>query len=66
MVDASTLAAQVERDLAKFAKKACQGFVCEQVRIFDVYGERITGRPEESRSEFTFSRSGAYIERRKR
>lgn len=37
MVEASTLAVQVERDVAKFAKKACQGFVCEHVRIFDVY-----------------------------
>ena len=48
MVDASTLAAQVERDLAKFAKKACQGFVCEQVRIFDVYGG--SGLPEGQKS----------------
>jgi phenylalanyl-tRNA synthetase beta chain len=37
IVDQTVLASEVEREVAKFAKKATQGFDCEQVRIFDVY-----------------------------
>lgn len=37
IVDESVLAGQVQNDVAKFAKKATQGFDCESVRIFDVY-----------------------------
>lgn len=37
IVDESVFAGDVERELAKFAKKATQGFDCESVRIFDVY-----------------------------
>lgn len=48
IVDQSVLAGQVEKDVAKFAKKATQGFVCESVRIFDVYEG--TGLPEGKKS----------------
>jgi phenylalanyl-tRNA synthetase beta chain len=38
----------VQNDVAKFAKKAAQGFHCEDVRVFDVYqGE---GLPEGKKS----------------
>ena len=37
IVDQSVLAGQVENEVAKFAKKAAQGFDCEGVRIFDLY-----------------------------
>lgn len=37
IVDESVLAGDVEKDVAKFAKKATQGFDCESVRIFDLY-----------------------------
>lgn len=37
IVDQAVLAGQVQNDIAKFAKKAAQGFLCESVRIFDVY-----------------------------
>jgi phenylalanyl-tRNA synthetase beta chain len=37
IVDASVQAGNVEREIAKFAKKATKGFDCESVRIFDVY-----------------------------
>ncbi|MGB1127631.1 MAG: phenylalanine--tRNA ligase subunit beta [Opitutales bacterium] len=37
IVDRAVLAGQVENDVAKFAKKATQGFACESVRIFDLY-----------------------------
>jgi phenylalanyl-tRNA synthetase beta chain len=37
IVDASIQAGNVEREIAKFAKKATKGFDCESVRIFDVY-----------------------------
>ncbi|MEO0509567.1 MAG: phenylalanine--tRNA ligase subunit beta [Verrucomicrobiota bacterium] len=48
IVDQSVLAGQVENDLAKFTKKAAQGFACESVRIFDLYeGE---GLPEGKKS----------------
>ena len=48
IVDESVLAGQVQLDLAKFAKKASQGFDCEAVRVFDVYqGE---GLPEGKKS----------------
>jgi len=48
IVDQSVLAGQVESDVAKFAKKASQGFDCERVRIFDLYeGE---GLPEGKKS----------------
>ena len=48
IVDQSSHAGDVEKDVAKFAKKATQGFSCESVRIFDVYeGE---GLPEGKRS----------------
>ncbi|MGB0257839.1 MAG: phenylalanine--tRNA ligase subunit beta, partial [Coraliomargarita sp.] len=48
IVDESVLAGQVQLEVAKFAKKATQGFDCENVRIFDVYqGE---GLPEGKKS----------------
>ena len=48
IVDQSVLAGTVENDVAKFAKKATQGFACENVRVFDVYeGE---GLPEGKKS----------------
>lgn len=48
IVDESVLAGQVQQEVAKFAKKATQGFDCEDVRIFDVYqGE---GLPEGKKS----------------
>ncbi len=48
IVDQCVLAGDVEKDVAKFAKKATQGFSCESVRIFDVYeGE---GLPEGKKS----------------
>jgi phenylalanyl-tRNA synthetase beta chain len=48
IVDQSVLAGNVEKDVAKFAKKATQGFNCESVRIFDLYqGE---GLPEGKKS----------------
>ncbi len=48
IVDETVLAGQVQNDVAKFAKKATQGFDCESVRIFDVYqGE---GLPEGKKS----------------
>jgi phenylalanyl-tRNA synthetase beta chain len=48
IVDESVLAGVVEKDVAKFAKKATQGFNCESVRIFDLYqGE---GLPEGKKS----------------
>jgi phenylalanyl-tRNA synthetase beta chain len=37
VVDQTVLAGQVQNDVAKFAKKAAQGFSCESVRVFDVY-----------------------------
>jgi phenylalanyl-tRNA synthetase beta chain len=48
IVDQSVLAGQVENDLAKFAKKAAQGFDCESVRIFDLYEGK--GLPEGKKS----------------
>lgn len=48
IVDQSVHAGNVEKDVAKFAKKATKGFNCESVRIFDVYeGE---GLPEGKKS----------------
>ncbi len=48
IVDQAVLAGQVQNDVAKFAKKAAQGFNCESVRVFDVYeGE---GLPEAKKS----------------
>ncbi len=48
IVDQAVLAGQVQNDVAKFAKKATQGFACESVRVFDVYeGE---GLPEGKKS----------------
>jgi phenylalanyl-tRNA synthetase beta chain len=48
IVDQSVLAGDVEQNVAKFAKKATQGFNCESVRIFDLYeGE---GLPEGKKS----------------
>jgi phenylalanyl-tRNA synthetase beta chain len=48
IVDQAVLAGQVQNDVAKFAKKAAQGFHCEGVRVFDVYqGE---GLPEGKKS----------------
>ncbi|PXA04111.1 phenylalanine--tRNA ligase subunit beta [Coraliomargarita sinensis] len=48
IVDRAVLGGQVESDIAKFAKKAAQGFNCENVRIFDIYeGE---GLPEGKKS----------------
>lgn len=37
VVDQAVLARQVQSDIAKFAQKAVQGFVCEDVYVFDVY-----------------------------
>ncbi|WP_269523814.1 phenylalanine--tRNA ligase subunit beta [Coraliomargarita parva] len=48
IVDQSVLAGDVEKEVAKFAKKATQGFDCESVRIFDVYEG--TGLPEGKKS----------------
>ncbi len=48
IVDQSVLAGDVEQAVAKFAKKATQGFDCESVRIFDVY--QGTGLPEGKKS----------------
>lgn len=48
IVDQDVLAGEVEKNIARFAKKATQGFNCEDVRIFDVYeGE---GLPESKKS----------------
>jgi phenylalanyl-tRNA synthetase beta chain len=48
IVDQSVHAGDVEKDVAKFAKKATQGFSCESIRIFDHYeGE---GLPEGKKS----------------
>ncbi|MEM8867998.1 MAG: hypothetical protein AAGC73_06990, partial [Verrucomicrobiota bacterium] len=48
IVDQSVNAGDIEKDIAKFAKKATQGFDCESVRIFDLYeGE---GLPERKKS----------------
>lgn len=48
IVDQSVNAGNVEKDIAKFAKKATQGFNCESVRVFDLYeGE---GLPEGKKS----------------
>lgn len=48
IVDQAVQAGDVESDVAKFAKKAAQGFACESVRVFDVYeGE---GLPEGKKS----------------
>jgi len=48
IVDQSVHAGDVEKEVAKFAKKATQGFNCESVRIFDLYqGE---GLPEGKKS----------------
>lgn len=48
IVGQSVHAGDVEKDVAKFAKKATQGFNCESVRIFDLYeGE---GLPEGKKS----------------
>ncbi|MDQ8207782.1 phenylalanine--tRNA ligase subunit beta [Coraliomargarita sp. SDUM461003] len=48
IVDESVLAGEVEKQVAKFAKKATQGFDCESVRIFDVY--QGSGLPEGKKS----------------
>ncbi|ADE54432.1 phenylalanine--tRNA ligase subunit beta [Coraliomargarita akajimensis] len=48
IVDESVLAGQVQNDVAKFAKKAAQGFACESVRVFDVY--QGDGLPEGKKS----------------
>ena len=37
IVDQSLFADQVEKDIARFAKKSAQGFTCEEIRVFDVY-----------------------------
>lgn len=48
IVDQSVQAGDVEKNIAKFAKKATQGFDCETVRIFDLY--QGTGLPEGKKS----------------
>ena len=49
IVDEPVLAGQVQADVAKFAKKASQGFDCERVRIFDLYqGEGLPEGKEEA------------------
>ena len=48
IVDQSIFAEQVQKDIARFARKSAQGFDCEAVRVFDVYeGE---GLPEGKKS----------------
>lgn len=48
IVDGSVHSGTVEKELAKFAQKATQGFDCEAVRVFDLYeGE---GLPEGKKS----------------
>lgn len=42
VVDEAVNAREVEKEIARFAKKTAQGFICETVRIFDVYeGEEL-------------------------
>ena len=48
IVDQGVLAGSVEKELAKFARKAAQGFDCEDVHIFDVYTG--SGLPEGKKS----------------
>ncbi|MEM7791328.1 MAG: hypothetical protein AAF546_07995, partial [Verrucomicrobiota bacterium] len=48
IVDKKVLAGQVQNDVAKFARKAAQGFDCESVRIFDLYQGQ--GLPEGKKS----------------
>jgi phenylalanyl-tRNA synthetase beta chain len=48
IVDQAVLAGEVEKEVAKFAKKATQGFDCESVRIFDLYEG--AGLPEGKKS----------------
>jgi phenylalanyl-tRNA synthetase beta chain len=48
IVDQAVLAGTVEKEIAKFAAKATQGFDCESVHIFDVYEG--TGLPEGKKS----------------
>lgn len=48
IVDQAVLAGSVEKEIAKFAKKAAQGFECEGVHIFDVYEG--SGLPEGKKS----------------
>jgi len=48
IVDQSVHAGDVEKEVAKFAKKATQGFNCESVRIFDLYQGQ--GLPEGKKS----------------
>lgn len=48
IVDQSLLAGTVQQAIAKFAKKATQGFDCERVEIFDVYEG--SGLPEGKKS----------------
>ena len=48
IVEQSVFAEQVQKDIARFAKKTAQGFICEDVKVFDVYeGE---GLPEGKKS----------------
>ena len=48
IVEQSIFAEQVEQDIARFARKSVQGFICEDVHVFDVYeGE---GLPEGKKS----------------
>jgi phenylalanyl-tRNA synthetase beta chain len=48
IVEQSLFAEQVQKDIARFAKKTVQGFSCEEVRVFDVYeGE---GLPKDKKS----------------
>jgi len=48
IVDESVQGGELENDIARFARKATQGFECERVRIFDLYqGE---GLPEGKKS----------------
>ena len=48
IVEQSIFAEQVQKDIARFAKKTAQGFICEDVKVFDVYeGE---GLPEGKKS----------------
>lgn len=55
IVEESVLASQVQNDVAKFAKKATQGFDCESVRVFDVYqGEGLSSGNKSLALSMTF------------
>ena len=66
IVNQSVHAGDVEKDVAKFAKKATQGFNCESVRIFDVYeGEGLPEGKKEPRAHDVLSCRGPDLERQR-